>query len=86
MDGYNPNSCNALEKPFYRPVEAALRWCGLITHEADILSALHGGCDIPKTGQFCVFQTNLDTDSTGSWTVIPRQAGHRFQSKLDSQP
>jgi len=34
----------------------------------------------------CVFQTNLDTDSTRSWTVIPRQAGHRFQSKLDSQP
>lgn len=33
----------------------------------------------------CVFQTNLDTDSTRSWTVIPRQAGHRFQSKLDSQ-
>lgn len=52
MDGYNPKSCNALEKPFYRPVEAALRWCGLIAYEAEILSALHGGCDIPKTGQF----------------------------------
>lgn len=52
MDGYNPKSCNALEKPFYRPVEAALRWCGLIGHEAEILAALHGGCDIPKTGQF----------------------------------
>lgn len=52
MDGYNPKSCNALEKPYYRPVEAALRWCGLIAYEAEILSALHGGCDIPKTGQF----------------------------------
>lgn len=52
MDGYNEKSCNALEKPFYRPVEAALRWCGLIGHEAEILAALHGGCDIPKTGQF----------------------------------
>ncbi len=52
MDGYNPKSCNALEKPFYRPVEAALRWCGLIGYEAEILAALHGGCDIPKTGQF----------------------------------
>lgn len=52
MDGYNEKSCNALEKPFYRPVEAALRWCGLITHESEILMALHGGCDIPKTGQF----------------------------------
>ncbi len=52
MDGYNEKSCNALEKPFYRPVEAALRWCGLIGHESEILAALHGGCDIPKTGQF----------------------------------
>ena len=51
MDGYNPKSCNALEKPFYRPVEAALRWCGLIAHEAQIL--MHIGEDgIPKTGQF----------------------------------
>jgi len=50
-DGYNPKSCNALEKPFYRPVEAAIRWCGLIAHEAQIL--MHIGEDgIPKTGQF----------------------------------
>ena len=51
MDGYNAKSCNALEKPFYRPVEAALRWCGLIRHEADILSAV-GDDGIPKIGQF----------------------------------
>lgn len=51
MSGYNANSCNALEKPFYRPVEAALRWCGLIAHEGEILSAV-GDCGIPKTGQF----------------------------------
>lgn len=49
--GYDPKSCNALEKPFYRPVEAALRWCGLIAHEAEILSNL-GEDGIPKTGQF----------------------------------
>lgn len=24
----------------------------------------------------CVFHAKVDTDSTGSWTVIPRQAGH----------
>lgn len=36
---YNEKSCNALEKPFYTPVEAAIRWCGLIAHEADILSS-----------------------------------------------
>ena len=32
----------------------------------------------------CVFHTKLDTDSRRNWTVIPRQTGHRFQSKLDS--
>lgn len=36
---YNPKSCNALEKPFYKPIEAALRWCNLIIHEAAILTA-----------------------------------------------
>ena len=50
MDGYNAKSCNALEKPFYRPVEAALRWCGLVAHEAQILIAI-GEDGIPKTGQ-----------------------------------
>lgn len=37
---YNPKSCNALEKPFYTPVEAALRWCNLIAHEIEILRAV----------------------------------------------
>jgi len=36
---YNTKSCNALQKPYYSPVEAALRWCGLITHESMILAA-----------------------------------------------
>jgi hypothetical protein len=35
---YNPKSCNALEKPFYTPIEAALRWCNLIAHEVAILT------------------------------------------------
>lgn len=51
MDQYNERSCNALEKPFYHPVEAALRWCELIEQEALILKKL-GGDVIPKTGQF----------------------------------
>ena len=51
MDGYNPKSCNSLEKPFYRPVEAALRWYGLVAHEAQILINV-GEDGIPKTGQF----------------------------------
>ena len=51
MNGYNQKSCNALEKPFYRPVEAAIRWCGLIEHEAEILTALNGVM-LPSVGQF----------------------------------
>jgi len=34
---YAPQSCNLLAKVFYRPVDAALRWCNLIAHEAQIL-------------------------------------------------
>lgn len=52
IDGYDSESCNALQRPYYRPVEAALRWCGLIAHEAEILDALHGGIDRPLAGQF----------------------------------
>ena len=48
---YNPKSCNALEKPFYTPVEAALRWCNLITHEADILARVDGE-PIPPVSAF----------------------------------
>jgi len=52
IDGYDPKSCNALQLPFYRPVQAAIRWCGLVAHEAEILNALHGGVDRPHAGQF----------------------------------
>lgn len=37
MDTYNAKSCNALEKPYYKPIEVAVRWCNLIQHEAIIL-------------------------------------------------
>ena len=50
--GYDAKSCNALQRPFYRPVEAALRWCGLIAHETEIHDALHGGVNLPRVGQF----------------------------------
>ena len=33
---------------------------------------------------YCVFHAKVDTDSTPRWTVIPRQAGHLFQGKLDT--
>jgi hypothetical protein len=41
--------------------------------------------DLPDDEQQdCVFHAKVDTDSTASWTVIPRQAGHLFQGKLDT--
>ena len=51
MDGYNQKSCNALEKPYYRPIEAALRWCNLIDHELDVLRNL-GTNAVPPIGAF----------------------------------
>ena len=32
----------------------------------------------------CVFHPNVDTDSKGNWTRIPRETGHRFQANLDT--
>lgn len=34
---YKANSCYPLEKAFYRPIDAAIRWCELMTHEGEIL-------------------------------------------------
>ena len=39
MTNYDAKSCSALEKPYYRPIEAALRWCNLVQHETAILRA-----------------------------------------------
>ena len=50
------------------------------------MDLLHNGADQTMIALWlgCVFHTKLDTDSRRNWTVIPRQTGHRFQSKLDS--
>lgn len=34
---YTAHSCNPLEKAFYRPIDASIRWCDLMAHEAQIL-------------------------------------------------
>lgn len=34
---YDPTSCHADELPYYRAIQAAIRWCNLTTHEPDIL-------------------------------------------------
>lgn len=51
MEAYDPKSCNALEKPYYKPIEAALRWCNLVTHEAEILRAT-GEAILPPVNAF----------------------------------
>jgi hypothetical protein len=39
---YTSHSCNPLAKVFYRPIDAAIRWCNLMAHETQILeSARH---------------------------------------------
>lgn len=48
---YNPDSCNTLEKAFYRPIEAALRWCNLINQEEIVLSVM-GDEVVPKLSDF----------------------------------
>lgn len=61
-DGYDAKSCNALQRPYYKPVEAALRWCNLTAHESAILQALDGA-HIPKPDQFqqwpCLYSNTL---------------------------
>ena len=53
MAGYEAKSCNALQKPYYRPIEVAIRWCGLIEYESEILRELEkSGLHIPVAGQF----------------------------------
>lgn len=48
---YNPKSCNVLEKSFYTPLEAVIRWCGLFEQEEYILSIM-GDDWLPKVNQF----------------------------------
>lgn len=40
---YIPHSHNPLEKVFYRPIDAAIRWCNLMAHESQILESI-GDC------------------------------------------
>ena len=40
FEEYNEKSCNVFEKTYYKPIEAALRWCGLIKHEELILQTV----------------------------------------------
>lgn len=51
MNTYNAKSCSALAKLHYRPIDAALRWCGLIDHEVKILTAA-GEAQYPPLGAF----------------------------------
>ena len=48
---YLESSCHPEELAFYRPIEAAIRWCGLYVHEERILSEL-GEAFVPERGQF----------------------------------
>lgn len=51
MSEYNPKSCNSLQKAFYTPLEAAIRWCNLISQEVYITKEMEGKI-VPIVGQF----------------------------------
>ena len=36
---YTPQSYNPVTKVFYRPIDAAIRWCNLMAHESQILES-----------------------------------------------
>lgn len=48
---YDPNSCNAYEKPYYYPIEVAIRWCNLVVHEKIIMDKM-GAEIVPPIGMF----------------------------------
>lgn len=48
---YNTKSCSSLEKAYYTPLEAALRWCNLISHEVMILTKV-GDAHLPGVKDF----------------------------------
>ena len=48
---YLESSCHPEELAFYRPIEAAIRWCGLYAHEEKILGEL-GNAAVPERQQF----------------------------------
>lgn len=55
--------------------------------EAALYERLQSAHTLTSAGKLierCEFRPKLDTDSRASWTVIPTEAGHRFQGKLDS--
>ena len=51
MENYDSKSCNTLEKLYYRPIEAALRWCNLIGYESEVLAKV-GAELLPPTDAF----------------------------------
>lgn len=72
MEAYDAKSCNALEKPYYRPIEAALRWCNLTGHETAILQRA-GDKIIPDTGDFPQWPC-LRANAERVWDAIQNNA------------
>ncbi len=65
---YNPKSCNAIEKSFYTPIEAALRWCNLVKHEPQIFQQL-GGREVPSAADFPMWPC-LRANTEKIWDAI----------------
>ena len=51
---------------------------------AAALQAAYAAALQADLGYACEFRPKLDSNSDGTWTLIPRQTGHRFRPNLDS--
>jgi hypothetical protein len=47
----NPDHLPSIQKVYYRPIEAAIRWCGLERHEPEIIRAMIGKL-VPQASDF----------------------------------
>ena len=72
---YNPKSCNALEKSFYTPIEAAIRWCGLLSHEVEIMEVMQQHYE--ETNTLGPFAFNDDEDGF-AWALQNEQSWPYF--------
>ncbi len=80
---YNPKSCNVLEKAYYTPLEAAIRWCGLFDEEEYIFKRMEEVWGVPPLTMFpqwpCL-RINVVKIFDAVWErVLPCTAGPVFE-------
>lgn len=63
---HEPREYNLTSKVYYRPIEASIRWCGLVEHEREILYLL-GDKRMPEEADFPQWPAlRLNTERIGA--------------------